>query len=306
MVSSVEGIFSLQMENKGLHFRTTLDDKLPNYITGDQQRLRQVLINLVGNAVKFTEKGSVELRVSCAPAKAGHEMISFEVIDTGPGITDAFQLHIFERFRQENDSIERRYGGTGLGTSISQHLVEMMGGRIGVQSIFGKGSRFWFTCPLVRAEKTDFIRDNEVVPAVRPMQLVPGFHARVLVVEDSDMNCHVYRAMFKHLGVETDFAGTGAIALGKLEKEKYDMLVFDMQIPGMSGAETIARYHQIVPLSQRVPVVVITGDATTEIERKCGQLGVQTLLTKPVSIGKISNLVNRYILLKPQECPAQA
>lgn len=306
LVSSVEGIFSLQIEKKGLQFRTMLDEALPHFVTADQQRLRQVLINLLGNAVKFTEKGSVELKVTRVPASAGQEMINFEVIDTGPGITGEFQAHIFERFRQEDDSIERRYGGTGLGTSISQHLVEMMGGRIGVQSVFGKGCRFWFTCPLVCAEKADYVaRDSDVVPAVRPTELVPGFHARVLVVEDSDTNCHVYRAMFNYLGVETDFAGTGTVALGKLEKEKYDMLVFDMQIPGMSGAETIARYHQLVPLSQRSPVIVITGDATTEIERKCGQLGVQTLLTKPVSIGKISNLVNRYILAKTQECPAQ-
>lgn len=307
LIDSVEGIFRLQAKKKGVQLGSTVDRALPRAVVGDQQRLRQVLINLVGNAIKFTEKGYVELRVTCAQDDAGNEVICFEVIDTGPGMTSEFQSHIFERFRQENDSIVRRYGGTGLGTSISRDLVELMGGKIGVQSVYGQGSRFWFTHPLVRESAMERNQHQQTLDVVEQSKEHPsGINARVLVVEDCDINCYVYRAMFKYLGVKTDFAENGIIALGKLMKEKYDLVVFDMQIPGMSGTETIARYHQLVTRSQRPPIVVITGDATTSVERKCEQLGVQALLAKPVSIDKIRELVQRFVVVQDGECPVQS
>lgn len=307
LIDSVEGIFRLQAKKKGVQLGSTVDRALPRAVVGDQQRLRQVLINLVGNAIKFTEKGYVELRVTCAQDDAGNEVICFEVIDTGPGMTSEFQSHIFERFRQENDSIVRRYGGTGLGTSISQNLVELMGGKIGVQSVYGQGSRFWFTHPLVRESAMESNQHQQALDVFEQSKEHPsGINARVLVVEDCDINCYVYRAMFKYLGVKTDFAENGIIALGKLMEEKYDLVVFDMQIPGMSGTETIARYHQLVTRAQRPPIVVITGDATTSVERKCEQLGVQALLAKPVSIDKIRELVQRFVVIQDRECPVQS
>lgn len=307
LIDSVEGIFRLQAKKKGVQLGSTVDRALPRAVVGDQQRLRQVLINLVGNAIKFTEKGYVELRVTCAQDEAKNEVICFEVIDTGPGMTSEFQSHIFERFRQENDSIVRRYGGTGLGTSISQNLVELMGGKIGVQSVYGQGSRFWFTHPLVRESAMESNQHQQALDVFEQSKEHPsGINARVLVVEDCDINCYVYRAMFKYLGVKTDFAENGIIALGKLMEEKYDLVVFDMQIPGMSGTETIARYHQLVTRAQRPPIVVITGDATTSVERKCEQLGVQALLAKPVSIDKIRELVQRFVVIQDRECPVQS
>lgn len=307
LIDSVEGIFRLQAKKKGVQLGSTVDRALPRAVVGDQQRLRQVLINLVGNAIKFTEKGYVELRVTCAQDEAENEVICFEVIDTGPGMTSEFQSHIFERFRQENDSIVRRYGGTGLGTSISQNLVELMGGKIGVQSVYGQGSRFWFTHPLVRESAMESNQHQQALDVFEQSKEHPsGINARVLVVEDCDINCYVYRAMFKYLGVKTDFAENGIIALGKLMEEKYDLVVFDMQIPGMSGTETIARYHQLVTRAQRPPIVVITGDATTSVERKCEQLGVQALLAKPVSIDKIRELVQRFVVIQDRECPVQS
>lgn len=304
LLASVEGIFSLQADKKGLQLRSRIDSALPENVVGDQQRLRQVLINLIGNAVKFTEKGSVETRVTRVRKETGGEDICFEVIDTGPGMTGEFLSHIFDRFRQENSTIARRFGGTGLGTSISHNLVELMGGRMGVQSVYGQGSRFWFTHPLVPADAAEHsVRGSDVTgPAV---EHIPGKRGRVLVVEDNEINCYVYQTMLGYLGVEADIAGSGAIALEKLARERYDMLVFDMQIPGMSGAETIARYNGTVPPAERPPIIVITADATTEIERTCRQLGVQSLLAKPVSIERIRELVQRCMVVQDRKCVAQ-
>jgi two-component system, sensor histidine kinase RpfC len=299
LLASVDGIFSMQAGRKGLQMKSTIDSALPVNVMGDQQRLRQVLINLVGNAVKFTGKGKVEMRATRVNDEAGGEEVCFEVIDTGPGMTSEFLLHIFDPFRQEDDTIARRYGGTGLGTSISRNLVELMGGRMGVESVYGQGSRFWFTHPLVPAP-VDVVKADEGMAEKQIVEPVlvrnNGACARVLVVEDNEINCYVYRTMFNYLGVETEFAGSGPVALEKLARESYDMLVFDMQIPGMSGAETISRYNEMVPSAQRPPVIVITGDATTEVEHICQQLGVRRLLAKPVSIDRIRELVQRFIV----------
>jgi two-component system sensor histidine kinase RpfC len=300
LLESVGGMFSLQVGNKGVCYDTLLDDTVPRFIIGDTQRLRQTLVNLIGNAVKFTEQGHINVSATIITRIGGDRFIRFEVADTGQGISEKFQARIFERFRQADDSAQRRYGGTGLGTAIARNLVEMMGGEIGLTSRYGMGSRFWFTIPLFEPGADQLANLHvDTVAEEKPVQRTDVAGANVLVVEDSDINCYVYQTMFRFLGVNVDFAETGAIALEKLQHGSYDLLVFDMQMPGMSGIEIIRRYYDFTLPEDRAPVAVITGDATADIEHECTLLGVRAFLAKPVSLDKVRDLINRFVTINP-------
>jgi two-component system sensor histidine kinase RpfC len=302
LLDSVGGMFSLQVLKKGVSYDTRVDDTVPQHIIGDTQRLRQTLVNLIGNAVKFTDQGHIHVSATIVTRVGDDRFVRFEVADTGQGISEKFQARIFERFRQADDSAQRRYGGTGLGTAIARNLVELMGGEIGLDSRYGAGSRFWFTIPLVEPSADQLARlhaDTAVAEASR-QRPVAG-RGNVLVVEDSDINCYVYQTMFRFLGVNVEFAETGAIALEKLQQGKYDLLVFDMQMPGMSGVEIIRRYYDFTEPEERAPIAVITGDATADIEHECGQLGVRAFLAKPVSLDNIRDLTNRFVVITHPE-----
>lgn len=298
LLESVEGMFSLQTAKKGVRYITALHDDVPQLVVGDEQRLRQILVNLVGNAVKFTDRGSVRVSVGIVGPEGADQMLLFEVVDTGQGISEEFQEHIFDRFRQADDSAQRRYSGTGLGTTIARNLVELMGGKIGVHSRYGAGSRFWFTIPVRRPDdlQLDTYHAGAVLRA-EAASCTAVSCARVLVVEDSDINCRVYETMLHYLGVDVDFAETGAKALEMLKQNTYELLIFDMQMPGMSGTEIIRRYQDITRPENRVPIVVITGDATADIEQECGELGVRAFLAKPVSLDRMRALVSRFLAL---------
>lgn len=298
LLGSIEGMFSLQTEGKGLHYSTVIDPQVPARIVCDRQRLRQVLVNLIGNAVKFTETGGIDVlaRLECSP-DAG-DSLRFEVIDTGIGIKQEFHAHIFDRFRQADDTAQRQHGGTGLGTAIAKNLVELMGGRIGMDSRYGSGSRFWFTLPLQLPTAQQQARYAAMTENRRRLQEFGSGApegASILIAEDSDINRYVYSTMFGYLGVSIDFAETGEIALAKLGHSGYDLLIVDMQMPGMSGIDIIKRYYAATPESRRIPIVMITGDATADVEQSCEQLGVQAFLAKPVTLEKLHELATAYI-----------
>lgn len=298
LLDSIEGMFSLHTENKGIIFLTTVDARVPDQVACDKQRLRQVLVNLVGNAVKFTDKGRIDVKVGLLePAGAG-SWVRFEVVDTGKGIKEEFHEHIFDRFRQADDTAQRQHGGTGLGTAIAKNLVELMGGQIGMESHYGFGSRFWFTIPLVRPTPAQLERQAAIRRNRERLQDPSSDKPRaasILIAEDSDINRYVYSTMFGYLGVGIDFAETGEIALDKLRHSTYDLLIVDMQMPGMSGIDLIARYHEFTPPAQRTPIVMITGDATADVEQSCERLGVQAFLAKPVTLEKLHELTSAYV-----------
>jgi two-component system sensor histidine kinase RpfC len=291
-------VIDLPALKKGVSYVTRVDDGVPQYIVGDAQRLRQVLVNLAGNAVKFTDEGHIHVSATIVAGIDDDQLIRFEVADTGQGISEEFQARIFERFKQADDSAQRRYAGTGLGTAIARNLVELMGGEIGLSSRYGAGSRFWFTIPLMQPGAEQLAKLHTNTAAVEELRRRPvAASASVLVVEDSDINCYVYNTMFRFLGVNVEFAETGAIALEKLQHKKYDLLVFDMQMPGMSGVEIIRRYYDFTEPGERAPIAVITGDATADIEHECSQLGVRAFLAKPVSLDKIRDLTSRFMAI---------
>ena len=275
----------IEAQNATFELACRIAPEVPDQVLGDPGRLRQVMINLMGNAVKFTTKGEVRLRVRMLQTESHGEQIQFEVIDTGIGIPEPVQSRIFERFLQADDSVQRRYGGTGLGTAIAKRLVDLMGGQIGVESEELKGSRFWFHIPLVPAENTDSSVTDSCDDASR-QQDEPN-RLNVLVTDDCRLNRRVMKAMLDDMGVDSDFASSGPMALEKLRDGVYDLLVLDIQMPGMSGFDVIELYQSRNTTGKLVPILVVTGDATAEIYDRCDELGVSQFLLKPVDHEKL-------------------
>jgi two-component system sensor histidine kinase RpfC len=295
LLSSVEGMFSVQAKEKCLDYTTAVDDSLPSCIRGDKYRLQQILVNLVGNAVKFTPRGEVAVRVTRTWPVYNEAYILFEIIDTGEGIPVEIQPQIFERFRQADDSVQRRHGGTGLGTAIAKHLVELMRGEIGLESTPGKGSRFWFRIPLVEAHRRE--TGSRITTAT---QFRHGDNDRlpeVLVADDSELNRHVMKDMLNQIGVQAEFSDSGMRTLEKLRLHDYDMVILDVQMPGMSGFEVIDKFRESANGNTDMPFVIVTGEATAEVQDECNRLGAARLLLKPVDYDDlrvtISNLLSR-------------
>jgi two-component system sensor histidine kinase RpfC len=296
ILSSVESIFGPQAEAKGVSLTCEAGADVPGSIVCDAGRLRQILANLVGNAVKFTDRGEVRLAVDCEVGNEARTFLRFTVTDTGVGIPRELLPDVFERFRQADDSAQRRYGGTGLGTAIARHLVELMGGEIGVESKLGSGSCFWFRIPLRLPEScTDEKSSKAAQYDAAALELYPGRPLHLLVAEDSAINQQVMEGMLELLSVECRFASSGAEALELVQSVRPDMLILDIQMPGMSGLDVIREYKRRTSTVDRVPVVIITGDATADIRRECDELGVLSFLTKPVDLGQLYNVLAGYV-----------
>ena len=412
---SIRDMFESQARIKNISLVLDIDSTVKPIIRSDEQRLRQVLVNLVGNAVKFTRQGRVIIKISNTEITTDSGL-QVEVIDTGEGIPSEVQPYIFERFRQADNTVSRRHGGTGLGTSIAKHLVELMGGEIGLESEYGKGSRFWFRIPMKASPRhqervpvlpagTDIcIVGNEAQTCARIRRAIDGLlysqctceslseneatyldvatesprciiadcsslsehmieklvsasrrndniyiaydtgnherlhllelgyqqiirfcselddalayavcrvatarglslkmeslpsmdrdHAwRVLVAEDSDMNRQVFKGILEYMGLDVNFANTGIDALKRLKEEIFDLLIVDIQMPGMSGFEVISRCKSLLSGKSRIPIVVVTGDVTKEVQDECNELGVDRFLSKPVESERLRGVV---------------
>jgi CheY-like chemotaxis protein len=296
ILSSVESIFGPQAEAKGVSLTCEAGTDVPGSIVCDAGRLRQILANLLGNAVKFTDRGEVRLAVECEVGNDASTFLRFTVTDTGVGIPRELLPDVFERFRQADDSAQRRYGGTGLGTAIARHLVELMGGEIGVVSELGSGSCFWFRIPLRLPQScTDEKTSKATQYEAAALELYPGRPLHLLVAEDSAINQQVMGGMLELLSVECRFASSGAEALELVQSVRPDMLIMDIQMPGMSGLDVIREYKRRTSTVDRVPVVIITGDATADIRRECDELGVLSFLTKPVDLGQLYDVLAGYV-----------
>jgi len=296
ILGSVESIFGPQAETKGVTLCCEAGDDVPGSIVCDAGRLRQILANLVGNAVKFTDRGEVRIAVEREVDNEAGDFLRFTVTDTGVGIPPELLPNVFERFRQADDSAQRRYGGTGLGTAIARHLVELMGGEIGVESEPGSGSCFWFRIPLRLPESCADAESSQVTKYdAAALELYPGRPLRLLLAEDSAINQQVMEGMLDLLSVQCRFASSGAEALELVESDWPDMLILDIQMPGMSGLDVIREYNRRTSPVERVPVVVITGDATPDVRRECDELGVLCFLTKPVDLGQLYEVLAGYV-----------
>ena len=276
-------------KRKGLAMEVDLDLDLPKIINGDEARIRQVLLNLLNNAVKFTEEGHVRLQVGFDSSLGERECIRFSVTDTGIGIPEGEDKRLFHRFYQVNQSSTRQYGGTGLGLAISKRLVELMGGAIGLERHEGKGSTFWFTLPQRRAEDKIIVQTHIATanPASHP--------GRILLVEDLEHNRDLARIILTRAGHEVDTAGNGVQALEAVQAKTYDLVLMDIQMPVMDGVSATQKIRELDHPTSRVPIIAITANVLPHQIKAFGEAGIDDHIGKPFRKENLLQKVNTWL-----------
>ncbi|WP_247894215.1 hybrid sensor histidine kinase/response regulator [Azospirillum sp. B510] len=291
-------LMSNAASQKGLLLQLSLAGSVPRFVHGDEARIRQILLNLVGNAVKFTERGSVLVSVGLltGPGEGGGEgapvLLRFSVSDTGPGIPPADQANLFQRFSQGDRSTTRRYGGTGLGLIISKQLVELMRGHIGVQSSPGVGSTFWFELPLPVAASPGLVASGAGAERGRA---APARGARILLAEDVPMNQIVTSSILCKAGHTVEVAEDGVLAVEAMRKGAFDLVLMDMQMPRMDGLQATAAIRQLGGRKGAVPIIALTANALTEQLQLCLDVGMNDHVTKPIERDTLLSAVERWL-----------
>ena len=283
VIQDTINIVSARAAAKGLMVDMNWDDTIPEGLCGDVHRIRQVLLNLVANAVKFTETGGIVIAARRIGAAGQYVTTEWSVRDTGIGISAAGLASLFQEFRQADASISRRFGGSGLGLSISRRLVEMMGGTILAHSEPGDGSVFSFQVTLpIASVPTEATRDDTSEAALRAALRSIGPKPRVLLVEDNPINQLVARQFLKHFDVQVDVANNGLEAVEAACRVSYDLIYMDMHMPEMDGLEATRAIRQRPSRDRRVPIVAFTASAFEEDELACRAAGMDDFISKPV------------------------
>ncbi|WP_333798420.1 response regulator [Rheinheimera sp.] len=303
LLQQVRDLFIEQSRQKKLELQFSIDPKLPDQLLGDPLRLSQVLINLLGNAVKFTGSGLVKLTVDqelrpptavtvgLAQAPANEIWLHFAVSDTGIGLTKQQCDQLFQAFSQADSSTSRKYGGTGLGLSIAQRLVRLMGGCIEVQSTVGVGSTFSFAVCCYQAEA----QTDPKVTTETPKPLLPKAEKqRILLVEDNSYNQTLARIILQHAGFEVDIADNGAIALEKLADTSYQLILMDVHMPVMDGYAATRAIRQDIRW-QHLPVIALTAHATADFHQQCLDAGMNDFVTKPMDAALLLEKLQRWL-----------
>ena len=273
---------------KGLALETTIDPGIAQNFIGDPTRIRQVLVNLIGNALKFTDKGRVAVSARYVANPDGTPGVRVEVKDTGIGISDDAQKSLFQTFTQADGTITRRFGGTGLGLAISKQLVELMGGKIGVESRPGEGSTFWFTLPPRRTA----LAAEDAGAATPSGTDVSG--CRVLVVEDVEINRLIARESLRRLGCHVEIAEDGARAVEMALAGDYDLILMDIQMPRMDGVEATRRIRSSQGPRARVPIIAVTAHAMATEREAYLTAGLDDYLSKPFKPAALREIVARW------------
>ncbi|MCB9664706.1 MAG: response regulator [Alphaproteobacteria bacterium] len=287
IVRQVADLLRVRAREKGLRLDVEVGSRVPGRLVGDGGRIRQILFNLVGNAVKYTDEGSVTVRVSCPGRNNVQARVLLEVVDTGIGIDQDDLARIFERFTQVGGGIEYRAGGTGLGLSITKHLVDLMGGRITVSSARGQGSTFAVELGLPTEATLVDVEDDELPP-------LPA--ARILLADDNPVNRKVALAMLDNLGCNGDSAGNGELAVRMVEAHPYDLVLMDCEMPLLDGYEATRRIRR---KGVRIPIIAMTAHALPESRRRCEDAGMDDFLEKPVSLEELHRVLARWLVGPP-------
>ncbi len=287
-VNEVLELFGPRAKELGLALTVTRTSDVPKVLVTDPNRLRQVLLNLVSNAVKFTPRGSVLLDIDTVLSARGRE-VRVRVRDTGIGIPLEKQATLFTHFTQADASTTRRYGGTGLGLAISKRLIELLGGEMGVQSAHGEGACFWFTLPLIEG----------VLPEERPPTPAPAtVEARVLVAEDNPVNQKLVRALLGKLGCEVELAADGREAVGRFLAGRFDLVLLDFHMPGLDGIEAARAIrqhehdHQLPP----TPLIALTASVLQTDHDRCLEAGMDEFLSKPVTLANLGRVLSKFAI----------
>ena len=292
VLAEVSGFVRDKALMKGLRLGFEADPALPAAMEGDSLRLTQVLLNLVNNAVKFTDQGAIDVRAMLQSRDGGAIVVRFEVNDTGIGMDAGQAGRLFQNFHQADASTTRKYGGTGLGLAISRKLVQLMGGDMGVQSRPGAGSTFWFTVRVTQAQATAPAPLMDLPPARDSLDPLRGAH--ILLVEDNDMNQIIASEILADAGCEVDVAADGSLALEKLRGRRYDVVLMDMQMPVMDGV-TATREIRRDPRFDAMPVIAMTANAMEQDRRACSAAGMNAFVSKPFDAEEFLAVVARAV-----------
>jgi two-component system, sensor histidine kinase len=286
VMEQVRSLLAPQAAERGLDLGFELDPDLPPMLRGDPTRLKQVLVNLVGNGLKFTHRGGVTIAVCHRASPNGPVRVRFEVKDTGIGIPAEKQTILFDAFSQADSSTTRQYGGSGLGLAICRQLVAAMGGEIGVESVTGLGSLFWFEIPMQPS-------DNTARPAAAG-NVVAGPPRRVLLVEDVELNQVLIAEMLRAYGHEVTLAVNGKEAVALAAREHFDLVLMDVQMPVMDGVEATRRIRGLPPPFGEVPVLALSANVIAAERERCLAAGMNFTLTKPVDWPQLFEAMARY------------
>ncbi|MFI5138461.1 MAG: ATP-binding protein [Sphingobacteriales bacterium] len=278
----------IAVSGKNISLNYEIDDNIAEYLKMDESRVQQILVNLIGNAIKFTDEGSVSLHVSASGISGNIQEVTFAVKDTGIGIGEEALSQLFKPFTQVNTTALGKYGGTGLGLSICKKLVEMMAGKLWANSREAEGSVFSFSLPL-QVASTDRV-DEDQAPSNEDFQYRP---LNILLAEDNKMNQLIADKTFKKIGYDIDIADNGKMAVEMLGNKAYDLIFMDIQMPEMDGLEAarqiIEKYKDNAP-----PIIAMTANVLSEDEQECKQAGMKDFISKPFTIERLENVIHKW------------
>lgn len=284
-------------DEKGLNLNLMVDDQVPDMVIGDVVRVRQVLLNLVSNAIKFTSAGKVSVKVEPVVRRSGKTGLRFSVHDTGVGIPENKLQAVFEQFTQADSSTTRSFGGTGLGLAICQQLVELMGGKIGVNSEVGQGSEFWFVLNQKEAEASGEPVDRApaaLVPEIE-MDARPAEGCCVLLAEDNPINQVFARKLLSLMGATVTVASNGQEAVDKVQEQVFDLVLMDCQMPVVDGYQATRMIRDLGSPFTELPIIALTAFAMAEDKDNCLAAGMDDYVTKPVDRKMLTQAIGRWV-----------
>ena len=292
-LKDIENIIYIKAEEKALDYKTFINPNVPEFLSGDPSRLKQIILNLVNNAVKFTLKGQVHVFIDIVDEHDDRVKIMFKVHDSGIGISEEGKKHLFQLFSQVDNSTTKNYGGTGLGLSIAKQLVILMKGEIGMESEQDKGSMFWFTAWLDKSSRTTAIPEPFDKELILDGKVLKKLY--ILLAEDNEINKKIIQYSLTNAGYQVDIARNGQEAIDMYHRNNYDLVLMDVQMPILDGYEATAHIREVENVimngSQRIPIVALTANAMKGDREKCLDAGMDEYLSKPFTPNDLIGII---------------
>jgi PAS domain S-box-containing protein len=293
ILKDIENIMFIRAEEKALDYKTFVSSNVPDFLKGDPYRLKQIILNLVNNAVKFTDKGHVHIFIDITEEEEESVILEVKVVDSGIGISDDGKKNLFQLFSQVDTSTTKVYGGTGLGLSIAKRLVSLMGGEIGMESVHNRGSTFWFTASLQLSKrkgvKTEKTKKESFVSKKSLKKL------KILLAEDNEINQKIIQYSLTNSGFKVDIARNGQEAIDMYHKKEYDLVLMDVQMPVLDGFEATAHIREIEQNALNgnihIPIIALTANAMKGDREKCLEAGMDEYLSKPFTPNDLMNII---------------